>query len=133
HAAAGEGFSRQALRTALPDPRGLLADLAPDPRLARLQEPSRVGRDREGRRMREGESESQDPTMPTSPAANLRELVKSMLGFSWAMSLFGLRSMANMVAPSRAAASLDAVKQAAEGELGGGLHGAFRAADQLQR
>ncbi len=80
--------------------------------------------------MRDGEGESQ---VPTTPAANLRELVKSMLGFSWAMSLFGLRSMANMMAPSRAAASLDAVKQAAEGELGAGLHGAFQAADQLQR
>jgi len=68
-----------------------------------------------------------------SAAGDLRELVKSVLGFSWAMSLFGLRSLANLLAPARAAASLEAVKQAAAGELGAGLRGAFQAADQIQR
>jgi hypothetical protein len=49
------------------------------------------------------------------------------------MSLFGVRSLANLAAPERAASSLDAVTQAAEGQLGEGLRGVFQAGDQLQQ
>jgi hypothetical protein len=67
------------------------------------------------------------------PAAGLLELVRSALGFSWAMSLFGLRSLGNLADPRRAAASLDAVKQAAAGELGEELRGVYQAGEQLQQ
>ncbi|MFL6231817.1 MAG: hypothetical protein ACJ76N_01655 [Thermoanaerobaculia bacterium] len=63
----------------------------------------------------------------------LADLLKSMLGFSWAMSLLGVRSLANLADPGRAASDLDAVTQAAEGQLGSGLQGVFRTGDQLQR
>ena len=69
---------------------------------------------------------------PRPPAGGLGELVKSMLGFSWAMSLFGLRSLGNLADPRRAASSLDAVKQAAAGELGDELRGVLQAGEQLQ-
>jgi hypothetical protein len=69
---------------------------------------------------------------PRPPAGGFGELVKSVLGFSWAMSLFGLRSLGNLADPRRAASSLDAVKQAAAGELGDGLRDLLQAGEQLQ-
>ncbi|HEY4572347.1 MAG TPA: hypothetical protein VIJ26_00220, partial [Thermoanaerobaculia bacterium] len=69
----------------------------------------------------------------SSREPGLAELLKSMLGFSWAMSLLGVRSLANLAQPGRAASSLDAVAQAAEGQLGRGLQDVFRTGDQLQR
>jgi hypothetical protein len=48
------------------------------------------------------------------------DLLKSMAGFSWAMSLLGVRSLANLLQPERAAAALDAVTRAAEQQMGGG-------------
>ena len=78
------------------------------------------------------------PSGPPSEDAGSREpgladLLKSMLGFSWAMSLLGVRSLANLAQPDRAASDLDAVTQAAEGQLGPGLQDVFRTGDQLQR
>ena len=67
------------------------------------------------------------------PGGGLLDLVRSALGFSWAMSLFGLRSLGNLADPRRAAASLDAVKRAAAGQLDGELHGVFQAGEQLQQ
>ncbi|HEX7183452.1 MAG TPA: hypothetical protein VF756_16585 [Thermoanaerobaculia bacterium] len=68
------------------------------------------------------------------PGGALRELMKSMLGFSWAMSLFGAKSMADALAPDKAAASLDAVTHATEEQLGqGGLRGLFQTGDRIQR
>ena len=63
---------------------------------------------------------------------SMRDLVKSMAGFSWAMSLFGVRGMGAFMAPGKTAASLDSVTRATEEQLGG-LRGLFRAGDQLQR
>jgi hypothetical protein len=69
---------------------------------------------------------------PRQPVGGFGELVKSVLGFSWAMSLFGLRSLGNFADPRRAASSLDAVKQAAAGELGDELRDLLQAGEQLQ-
>ena len=70
----------------------------------------------------------------------MRELLKSMFRFSWAMSLFGANSMGNLLVAAdqnspkgRAARSLDAVSEAAEKQLGGGLRSLFQAGDSLQR
>lgn len=63
----------------------------------------------------------------------MNELAKSMLSFSWAMSLFGVRQMANVVAPGRAARAFDELTRATERELGPSLRGAFRATDSVQR
>ena len=61
------------------------------------------------------------------------ELPKSVLSFSWAMSLFGLQQMANLFAPSKAAKAFEDVTQATEAELSGVLRTAFRAGNTLQR
>jgi hypothetical protein len=66
------------------------------------------------------------------PGSGLLDLLRSALGFSWAMSLFGLRSLGNLADPQRAAESLDAVKQAAAGQLDDELRGVFKAGEQLQ-
>jgi haloalkane dehalogenase len=61
------------------------------------------------------------------------DFTKSMLSFSWAMSLFGVQQMANLFAPSQATKAFDEVTQATEAELGNLLKTAFRAGDALQR
>ena len=63
----------------------------------------------------------------------IRDLTKSMLSFSWAMSLFGMNQIVNSLAPEKATGAFNAVTRATEEELGDMLKGAFRAGDQLQR
>jgi hypothetical protein len=63
----------------------------------------------------------------------IRDLTKSMLSFSWGMSLFGAKQFANILMPEKATASFNAVTQATEAQLGDVLKGAFRAGDQLQK
>jgi hypothetical protein len=70
----------------------------------------------------------------------VRDLTKSMLSFSWAMSLFGVEQLANTLMPQkpsqpthRATAAFNAVTQATEEQMGSALRGAFKAGDQLQR
>jgi hypothetical protein len=64
----------------------------------------------------------------------LRELTKSMLSFSWAMSLFGLKQMSSLLAPGGTAASgFDAVRRSSEEHLGSAAGSAFRMGDELQR
>jgi len=70
----------------------------------------------------------------------IRDLTKSMLSFSWAMSLFGIEQLTNTLIPQspsqpnhRATTAFNAVTQAAEEQLGGMLKGVFKAGDQLQR
>jgi hypothetical protein len=70
----------------------------------------------------------------------IRDLTKSMLSFSWAMSLFGVEQMVNTLTPQspgqsahKAAAAFNAVTQATEAQLGGMLRGMFKAGDQIQR
>jgi hypothetical protein len=70
----------------------------------------------------------------------IRDLTKSMLSFSWAMSLFGVEQLTNTLIPQRpsqpthrATTAFTAVTQAAEEQLSGVLKGAFKAGDTLQR
>src|SRR5215471_20350936 len=70
----------------------------------------------------------------------VRDLTKSMLSFSWAMSLFGVEQLVNTFTPQRpsepthkATAAFNAVTRAAEGQLDGAFKGIFTAGDQLQR
>jgi hypothetical protein len=63
----------------------------------------------------------------------LRDLTKSMLSFSWGMSLFGTKQLVNLLTPERASTAFDAVTRATEAQLGDVLKGAFRAGDQLQK
>jgi hypothetical protein len=63
----------------------------------------------------------------------IRDLTKSMLSFSWAMSLFGTKQLANILMPEKATAAFNAVTQATEEQLGDVLKGAFRAGDLLQK
>jgi hypothetical protein len=63
----------------------------------------------------------------------IRDLTKSMLSFSWAMSLFGMNQLVNSLAPEKATGAFNAVTRATEEQLGDMLKGAFRAGDQLQR
>jgi haloalkane dehalogenase len=61
------------------------------------------------------------------------EFPKSVLSFSWAMSLFGAQQMANLFAPDKATKAFEDVARATEAELGGVLKAVFRAGDTLQR
>lgn len=63
----------------------------------------------------------------------MRELTKSIGSFSWAMSLFGMRQMANVLRPSRATEAFDSVTEATEGELGDLLRSTFKLGDRMQR
>jgi hypothetical protein len=63
----------------------------------------------------------------------MREFTRSVASFSWAMSLFGVEQMANMVSPRRAADAFGAVARSAEGALGPGLRSVFQAGDRLQK
>ena len=70
----------------------------------------------------------------------IRDLTRSMLSFSWAMSLFGVEQLVNTLTPQspsqpthKATAAFQAVTQAAEAQLGGALRGAFQTGDQLQK
>ncbi|HVT60566.1 MAG TPA: hypothetical protein VHR45_19490 [Thermoanaerobaculia bacterium] len=71
----------------------------------------------------------------------MRELTKSILSFSWALPLFGIKQMTEMAMPRDMSRPLgpptqgfDAVTAAAKGQLGGGVwQEAFKAGDQLQR
>ena len=70
----------------------------------------------------------------------IRDLTKSALSFSWAMSLFGVEQLTNTLIPQspsqpnhRATTAFDAVTHTAEEQLSGVLKGVFRAGDQLQR
>jgi hypothetical protein len=68
----------------------------------------------------------------------MRELAKSMVGFSWAMGLFGLQQFTRALTPQTAppdvtAAELDDVTRAAERHLAEEYARQFRAGDEWQR
>jgi hypothetical protein len=66
----------------------------------------------------------------------MREMTKSMMSFSWAMSLFGLRQMTCMLMPQSwrsATSSFDAVTRCTEDQFGSTTDSLFRAGDSLQR
>jgi hypothetical protein len=63
----------------------------------------------------------------------MRDLTRSLASFTWAMSLFGVEQMANLMSPRRAADAFGAVARSAEGALGPGLRSVFETGDRLQR
>src|SRR5687767_2703613 len=66
----------------------------------------------------------------------MRDLTKSMMSFSWAMSLFGLRQMTCMLNPQswgNTAATFENVTRSTEDQLGPTTQSIFRAGDSLQR
>src|SRR3982751_1201037 len=66
----------------------------------------------------------------------VRDLTKSMLSLSWAMSLFGLKQMAGLLNPqshSNSTSSFEAVTRSAEDQLGPVARSTFRTGDNLQR
>jgi len=70
----------------------------------------------------------------------MRELTKSMLGFSLAMPLFGMKQMMAIALPrdpsrpfGKATDSFDAVTGATAGQMDGAWKSAFQAGDRLQR
>lgn len=63
----------------------------------------------------------------------MRDLTKSILSFTWSMSLFGLAQTANLLSPRRAAAAFDDVTDRTEEQLGALARPLFQAGNGLQR
>jgi hypothetical protein len=70
----------------------------------------------------------------------IRDLTKSILSFSWAISLFGVSQLTNTLIPQtpsqpnhRVTTAFNTVTQATEEQLGSTLKGVFKAGDQLQK
>jgi len=68
----------------------------------------------------------------------MREVAKSMLGFSWAVSLFGVQQLAKLVTPSSempaaTASQFDEATRAVQGLLNETVAQQFRAGDEWQR
>src|SRR2546423_6514329 len=63
----------------------------------------------------------------------MRELTKSIFGFSWAMSLFGIQQTTNLTSPDKAVKALNAVTEATQAQFTEVLKSTFHAGDKLQR
>jgi hypothetical protein len=69
----------------------------------------------------------------------MREFAKSILSFSWAMSLFGIKQLGNILTveePSQStgkAAAFDSIIYATEAQFGDVTRGVFEAGDKMQR
>ena len=63
----------------------------------------------------------------------MRDLARSVASFTWAMSLFGLEQMTNLMSPRRAADAFGTMARSAEGSLGPGLRSAYETGDRLQK
>jgi hypothetical protein len=70
----------------------------------------------------------------------MRELTKSLLSFSWSMSLFGVQQMGNLLARpdpnrprSKVAEAFDSVTRVTEEQLGDILKESFKGGDKFQR
>ena len=66
----------------------------------------------------------------------MRDLARSMIRFSWAMSVLGARQVGNLVSPregwDRSADAFDAVSHAAAEEMGEAMKSFYQAGDRLQ-
>jgi hypothetical protein len=67
----------------------------------------------------------------------MREVAKSMLGFSWAVSLFGFQQVSKLLVPSSdagvTASEFDTVSREVQSHLSETVAEQFRAADEWQR
>lgn len=83
-----------------------------------------------------------DPDRPTerysvrdpgrSARNSVTDLSKSMIRFSWSMSLFGFQQMLNLLRPGEAADSFDSVSRATEEHFGQWTRGLYRMGDAVQ-
>jgi hypothetical protein len=77
--------------------------------------------------------------MTREKESNMRDLTKSMTSYTWAMSVFGMQQMLNLLGLggngswNRSTTSLNNVTQAASDELGDTVRAVFRSGDTLQR
>ena len=66
----------------------------------------------------------------------MRDLARSMIRFSWAMSMLGARQAANLITPregwNRSTEAFDAVADAAAEEMGEPVKSLYQAGDRLQ-
>src|ERR1041384_7695701 len=67
----------------------------------------------------------------------MRDLIKSTLRFSWAMSLFGVQQLENMVEDashqdSKTITAFESVSKTAEEEIGGVVRDAYKSGERLQ-
>jgi hypothetical protein len=63
----------------------------------------------------------------------IRDLTKSMSSYAWAMSVYGVQQMFNLMSPQKAAESFDKVTGAAVNEMGHSLRDTFHVGDRIQR
>lgn len=69
----------------------------------------------------------------------MRDFAKSMMSYTWAMSVFGMQQLAHLLLPGEGRSMCEAtdsfgrLTSATTEQLGGGLKATFRAGDQLQR
>jgi hypothetical protein len=63
----------------------------------------------------------------------MRDLAKSAFSFTWAMSLFGAKQAAGLMAPGKAVGSFNSVTKAAVDTFGDTLQTAYRVGDGVQR
>src|SRR5215469_9497257 len=69
----------------------------------------------------------------------MRELTKSMLSYTWAMSIFGLQQMVNLLSPSdgdpgaKTVHAFDNVTEATTGTFGNAMKDAYKAGDSFQK
>jgi hypothetical protein len=63
----------------------------------------------------------------------MRDFTKSMFSYSWAVSLFGMQQMLNLMTPSKATKAFDAVTDTTEEQFGDVMKATFRAGDNIQR
>ena len=63
----------------------------------------------------------------------MRDFTKSLFSFSWAMSLFGVQQVANLIHPAKAKQAFDNVTDAAREEFDEMTKETFQVGDELQR
>ncbi len=63
----------------------------------------------------------------------MRELAKSMLSFTWSMSVFGLSQAANLLSPRQAASAFEEITRRTQEQLGPSTRQIFGVGDSLQR
>lgn len=63
----------------------------------------------------------------------LRELTRSMMSFTWGLSVFGLAQAGNLLSPGRAVAALDEVTRSAREQLGPLTRPFFDLGNNVQR
>lgn len=63
----------------------------------------------------------------------MRESIKSLFSFSWAMSMFGVQQTTNLLSPHKAAEAFDSVSEVTKGQLAEVLQSTFNVGDKLQR